>query len=143
MRLSETVGGWMTEDPVTMTPDRPVIEAYALMAEHEVRHIPVVERGRLVGIISDRDLHRASPLGKAREPGDVGHLFTTPVAEIMTRSEIRTVAPATPLGEAARQLVHAKVSSLPVLAGDRLVGIITTQDLLRALLGMSRALVQR
>jgi acetoin utilization protein AcuB len=138
MRLQEMVSGWMTDRPVTIAPDRPIIEAYALMTEHEIRHIPVLEAGRLVGIVSDRDLHRATPLKNARRAGDVQQLFTTPVSEIMTREGFVTVDPQTTLGEAAKLLVHRKVSSLPVLDGERLVGIVTTHDLLRALMGMPR-----
>lgn len=139
MRLNEMVGGWMTDNPVTLTPERPVIAVYALMAEHEIRHVPVVEDGRLVGLISDRDLHQATPLGRARKPGDIAHLFTTPVSEIMTKEGFVTVDPQTTLGEAAKRLVDANVHSLPVLDGDRLVGILTTHDILRAVMGLGKS----
>jgi acetoin utilization protein AcuB len=136
MRLKEMVSGWMAEHPVTMSPGRPVVEAYALMAEHGIRHLPVVEGERLVGIISDRDLHRRAPLGRARE--GVQDLFRTPVSEIMTRESFVTVDPMSTLEEAASLLVRHKVHSLPVIDRDRLVGILTTHDILRALTGLPR-----
>jgi acetoin utilization protein AcuB len=138
MRLNDMVGGWMTDNPVTIAPDRPVIEAYALMAENEVRHLPVVKDGKLVGIVSDRDLHRISPLSKERPAGDVEYLFTTPVSFVMTKSGFVTAEPQTTLAEAARTLVATNIHSLPVLDGEKVVGILSTHDLLRALLGMAR-----
>lgn len=138
MRLNDMVSGWMTDHPVTMTPDRPVIEVYALMAEHGIRHIPIVEGERLVGIVSDRDLHRLAPIRRGWRADDVGPLFCTPVSEIMTREKLLTVDPVATLAEAATLLVSAKVGSLPVLDGDRLVGLLTSYDLLRALMGLPR-----
>ena len=81
MRLNEMVGGWMTENPITLAPERGVIEAYALMTQHDIRHLPVVEEGRLIGMLSDRDLHRVLPVGDARNPADIRHLFSTPVCQ--------------------------------------------------------------
>lgn len=140
MRMTDTVTAYMTEHPITIAPVRPVVEAYAIMAEHGVRHLPVVENGRLVGMISDRDLHRGAPLRDARKPGAVDRLFATPVAEIMTLPPLVTIDPLTTLGEAARLLIETGVHSLPVLDEEqRLVGIVTTHDLLRALTGRPRA----
>jgi acetoin utilization protein AcuB len=135
MRLKETASGWMTDDPVTLAPDRPVIEAYALMIGHGVRHLPVMKAGNLVGMISDRDLQRATRLDRARKPGDIAHLFSTPVSDIMTRERFVTIDPLTSLGEAAALMVGEDVHALLVLDGERLVGILTTHDILRAVTG--------
>ncbi|GIW73179.1 MAG: hypothetical protein KatS3mg102_2721 [Planctomycetota bacterium] len=134
MREAQLVSGWMTEHPVTVEPDEPVVDAYALMTQHSIRHLPVVEGGRLVGILSNRDLYRASPRFGGKSHRAVAALFRTPVREVMTREGLLTVEPTTTVAEAARLLIEAKVSSLPVLEGERLVGIITSEDLLRALL---------
>jgi len=138
MRLNDMVGGWMTDNPVTIAPDRPVIQAYALMAERDIRHLPVVADGKLVGILSDRDLHRAISEGGAKAVGEIEYQFTTPVSALMTKDGIVTAEPMTTLEEAAKLLVSTKVHSLPVLEGAKLVGILTAHDLLRALLGMVR-----
>jgi CBS domain-containing protein len=139
MRLNDMVSGWMSEHPVTLAPSRPIIEAYALMAEYGIGHLPVLAEGRLVGIVSDRDLHRAARLRDARKPADVSHLFATPVAEIMTRAPFATVEPLATIREAAAKLLAFDVHSLPVVEeGDRLVGLLTSSDLLRALVGTSR-----
>lgn len=119
MRLNELVSGWMTDRPVTITPDRPVAEALATMSRHGIRHLLVVDGERLLGVVSDRDIACAARLEQ-------------PVSAIMTADEIITADPLTTLAEAARTLVFAKVGALPVLDGGRLVGLVTTHDLLRA-----------
>ena len=133
MRWLETVSAWMTEGPVALSPGRPVIDAHALMSEHGVRHLPVVEDGRLVGLISDRDLQRLAPLRDMRKQSSLDVIFETPVSRIMTRPPLLTVGPAAPLAEAARLLIEGNVHALPVVEGERLVGIITSHDLVRAL----------
>lgn len=138
MRLEVMVSGWMTTCLVTISPGRPVIEAYALMAEHGIHHLPVLEGERLVGILSDRDLHRAAPLWKEHKPRDLQHLMT-PVADVMTKQGFVTIDPLAKLSEAAKRLVEGRVNSLPVLDGDRVVGILTSHDILRAVMGLPRA----
>lgn len=139
MRLEDLVSGWMTDHPITIAPEQPVIEAYAAMVEHGIHHIPVLKEGKLVGIVSDRDLHRSAPLGGGRTFKDAEAVFKTPVAMIMTKENLLTVGPLATLAEAAKILVEANVHSLPVVDGDRLVGLITTRDLVAALLGLARA----
>jgi CBS domain-containing protein len=133
MTLDAMVSAWMTDRPVTVKPDASVFSAYATMAERGIRHLLVVEGDRLVGIVSDRDLSKKMALHGARRPKDLQPLFDTPVSAIMTREGFVTATPVTTLAEAARLLVYEKVSALPVLDGDRLVGLVTTEDLLWAL----------
>jgi acetoin utilization protein AcuB len=113
-------------DPKTVLPD-----AVRLMRERGIRHLPVVEDGRLVGIVSDRDLKRAmaSP-ATSLEVHELTYLLNRlEVGEIMTRTVI-TIGPMLPVEEAARLMVMEKVSALPVTEGDRLVGIVTETDVL-------------
>ena len=133
MRLDDMVSGWMTERPTTLTPDRPLSDACTIMFDRDIRHIPVTREGRLVGIISDRDLTRRGPIADAMVHQLVDRFFSTKVSDVMTQDDVRTVGPMTTLAEAARVLIATKRSALPVLDGDSLVGIITTHDLLRAL----------
>ncbi len=134
MRVKDLVSGWMTERPMTIDPDAPAVEAYAIMASGGIRHLPVVSRDRLVGIVSDRDLYRFAPLadgfGGTRA---LRRLYDTPVRQVMTAGPCLTVDPLATLSEAADLLVRHKISSLPVLDDGRLLGIVTSHDLLRAL----------
>lgn len=134
MRVKELVSGWMTERPTTIDPDAPAVEAYAVMASAGIRHLPVVQDERLVGMVSDRDLYRYAPLadgvGGTRA---LRRLYERPVRQVMTGGPCITADPLTTLSEAADILVRHKVSALPVLDEGRLIGILTSHDLLRAL----------
>jgi len=114
------VAGWMTLNPVTASPTDKLSTVRAKMAEGAFRSVPVLDNGKLVGIVTDRDLrqHAGSP-------------ENTEVARVMTK-ELLTVTPATPLKDAARLMRERKIGGLPVLEGDALVGIITTADVLHA-----------
>ena len=128
-----TVADWMTPDPVTVTPDAGLLEVRALFRRHRFRHVPVVEDGALVGVVSDRDvLGAVSPFldTPAETHRDVATLERT-AADLMTAVP-RTVSPGAPLADAARRMIEAGVSSLPVTDDGRLVGILTARDVLRA-----------
>jgi CBS domain-containing membrane protein len=105
------------------------------MERHQFRHLPVVDGEKLVGILSDRDMLRASvsrlETGAGIPNTEKKLLTDTFVAEIMQR-EVRTVRPDTPLADAARILASVKISALPVVEeGNKLVGIVTDHDFLR------------
>ena len=124
----------MTRDVVTLDEEQSLRDAISLQQRHKIRHIPVVADGGLVGILTDRDLKRASPSllsGISQEDYDE-LLDTTSVAQVMTRNP-HTVTPTTPLKDVAKTLIDNKFGSLPVTDNDQLVGIITDIDLLRAL----------
>lgn len=121
----------MQGNVVTITPKTTLPEALALVRHRGIRHLPVVEDGELVGIVSDRDLKRAmaSP-ATSLEAHELTYLLNRlSIAEIMTRSVI-TIAPMFPVEEAARLMVKEKISALPVTDGGRLVGIVTETDVL-------------
>ena len=103
-----------------------------LMWQNGIRHLPVVLAGRLLGIVSNRDLHRALPLHDRTDQTFNDLLITTKVAKIMTPSPV-TVTQATTLVAATRAMHERKISSLPVVEHNLLVGVLTTQDMLRAL----------
>jgi acetoin utilization protein AcuB len=119
---------------LSVAPSTPLREVARLMRERGIRHLTVVEEGRLVGIVSDRDLKRAmawSPPGRT-PPETADALDRVEAREIMTGAVI-TTAPMFPVEEAARVMVREKISALPVTEGDRLVGIVTETDLLELL----------
>jgi acetoin utilization protein AcuB len=126
----------MTPNPVTVTPKTTIAEVWELMREAEVRHLPVVEGGALVGMVSDRDL---THLGIGRlltvEGGDaVRRELASPVRTVMT-SDVITVDPESEITDVIALLVEHRVGALPVVEADTraVVGIVSYIDVLRAL----------
>lgn len=117
-----TVGKHMIGKPVTVTPQDSLATAQAQMQAGGFRQLPVVTDGKLVGIVTDRDVRRY-----------VRKMRITEVKAAMTKDP-ETVTPVTTLEEAAQLLLEHKIGGLPVLEADSLVGIITTTDILRAFL---------
>jgi acetoin utilization protein AcuB len=126
----------MTSSPVAVPAETPVRDVLALLETMEIRHLPVVdERGVLLGLVSERDLHsfyapRAELAGdwaeKARAKLD------EPVSRIMTRRP-SVVGDDTPLAAAIQVFLRDKVSAVPVVHNDKVVGIVSYVDLLRVL----------
>ncbi|NLE52485.1 MAG: CBS domain-containing protein [Chloroflexi bacterium] len=130
----------MTPDPLTVQPDDTLRTAQERMSECACRRLPVVdENGRLVGIITDRDVRLAlnSPL-VLRERWQDDMLINQTTVEVCMTPDPVVVAPDSPLQDAADMLLQRKISGLPVVDGDRLVGIITVTDLLGALRDLLR-----
>ena len=122
MRVSEI----MSRELVTITPDKRVGQALKLMQKHQIRHLPVMEKGRMVGWITSRDL---------REVLLASMLEKITVADVMIKAPI-SVGADTGVEEAARLIKEHKIGGMPVLEGDRLVGVITMLDLIGAFLTM-------
>ena len=118
-----TVQDLMTTPPTTVGPDETIGAALELMLYGGIRHLPVVEGDNLVGLVSERDLlperiTRAFPA-----------LRECPVRDAMT-AHLHTAAPGDDIAEAAARMADLGISSLPVVAGERLVGILTSTDIL-------------
>jgi len=114
------VAKWMSADPISTEPAEKLAGVRAKMLSGHFRSMPVLSAGKLAGIITDRDLRRHE-----------GYLDHTEVRLAMT-TEVLTVATTAPIHEAARLLLDRKIGALPVVEGERLVGIISTSDVLRA-----------
>ena len=127
------VGPRMKRDLVTVTPGAALEEAARLLKAHRIHHLPVVEGDRLVGIVTDTDLRNATLDGTigGSDRGDSGRPVT--VGEIMTR-ELVTLSPGDTLDDAMLVLSRQRIGALPVVEGERLVGIVTKADILSALL---------
>jgi CBS domain-containing protein len=109
-----------------------------LMVTNKLRHVPVVENGKLVAIMSQRDLFKAmmsSTMGYG-EKAQKAYLHSVRVKEAMTYPVV-TVTPDTSVGEAADLLVHKGIGCLPVVEDTHLVGVVTKTDLLRCLHSLS------
>ena len=123
----------MTRRVVTVSPAATLQEAYETMQSERIRHLPVVEEGRLAGVITDRDLRLAtSTLAPAPFAPDAK------VGDVMNRT-VRTTDAMDPVEDAARTMREHKIGCLPVLEGGRLAAIVTGIDLLDALLKLTGA----
>lgn len=129
------VGERMSHPVITIPPDMPIIDALNLMKREHIRRTPVVKNGKLVGIVSDKDLLNASPSpATSLSIWEINyHLSKITVEEIMTR-EVITVTEDTPIEQAARVMADNKIGGLPVMRGDKVVGIITETDLFKLFL---------
>jgi acetoin utilization protein AcuB len=122
----------MTADVVTVAPETTIAEALTLSRRHRIRHLPVVREQRLVGLVTDRDLRLAMPPIWAEEHDELrAMLHEKTVGDVMV-TEIITVAPETPMEDAAKLLHTHRIGCVPVMDDGRLVGILTETDLLRA-----------
>ena len=119
-----TVRDWMSREPVTVTPEASIEH---VMRARGIRHLLVMDGERLAGIVSNRDVRRLLLGGEHSIPP------SAPVTRVMTESPV-TVSPETPLTVAARELLDRKIGALPVVEGDRPIGILTKSDALEALL---------
>ena len=121
----------MTPRPATIVAEAPLGVALATMRERQIRHLPVLEdSGRLVGILTDRDLRRAM-FARARSMHEADRDLM--VQDAMSWAVV-TIHPDDPLARAAAVMFEQRVGSLPVVEDGRLVGILTERDLLRALM---------
>lgn len=127
------VRDWMTADPQTVTAATPVMEAMQKLRDGGYRRLPVVRDGKLVGIVTDRDLKEATP-SKATSLSvyELNYLLSKlTIKEVMT-APVMTIGPEDAIEEAALMMESHRVSGLPVVDHGKLVGILTITDLLRA-----------
>jgi CBS domain-containing protein len=118
----------MTPRVITASPEEGLKGAWKLLKEHGIRHLPVLEESRLVGIVTSR--------ATALEVHELLYLLDrVTLREIMTK-EVVTVTPDLSIPQAARLLLEHKIGGLPVLEGERLVGILTETDILKAYLSL-------
>jgi acetoin utilization protein AcuB len=126
----------MTREVVTLSPGTMAAEALALCREKRIRHLPVLEEGRLAGIVSDRDLRSAAPaLG---DPGRAEALQNLQISHVMTRAVVIT-HPDDPIEEAANRMREKRIGCLPVVEDGDLLGILTSSDVMEALVQLTGA----
>jgi acetoin utilization protein AcuB len=118
-----TVGSYMTKTPHTIGAEQTLKVARQLMNDHQVRHLPVLHGGDLVGVLSDREVESFAALPGSAE---------MTVEEAMVPDVYVTPGDA-PLGEVATEMARRRVGSAVVIAGASVVGVFTAVDALRAL----------
>ena len=126
----------MTRDVVTVGPEESAARAWGLCRERNIRHLPVVEGGRLVGIVSDRDLRDLSP---PRDTTDEENTLGWVRIRDTMSARVVTAHPLDTIEHAAKVIYENKFNCLPVVADDELVGIITSSDLVRTLVELTGA----
>jgi acetoin utilization protein AcuB len=136
-----TVGDWMTRNPLTIDAEASVMEAIHTLREKNVRRLPVMKGGKLVGLVTEKMLLGYMPAkATTLDQWEMHYLLAkTPVTQAMNPTP-HTVSPSTPLAEAARLLHDRKLNGVIVVdASGELVGIMTTTNALEALIHFSGA----
>lgn len=119
----------MTREVFVVPPELPLAAAWAIMKRERIRHLPVVQAGALLGILSDRDVLIRAELGSSNNVV----VPSTPVGEAMTPSPI-TCDPGTQIADLVTLMTERKIDAVPVVRGERLAGLVTTTDLLLLLI---------
>jgi acetoin utilization protein AcuB len=130
------VGERMRRPVITVRAEMPIQDALKLMHTEHIRRVPVVDaRGRLVGLVSEMDLLKASPSeATSLSIWEVHYLLSKITVERVMTREVITVTEQTPIEEAARIMADNEIGGLPVMRGRELVGIVTETDLFRVFL---------
>jgi CBS domain-containing protein len=142
----------MTPDPVTVAPDTTVTEAARLMSERRIGALPVVEKGRMVGLVTEGDLimqdvrvhfptylsllggYVFAPGASDRFENALRKAVAATVSDVMTREPITVTAEAL-VTDVATLLVERDIARVPVMDGDQVVGIVSKSDIVRSLVG--------
>ena len=133
------VKDWMSKDLVTIDADTSIMKASKVMKQNEIQHLPVLSQGRLVGIVSDRDLKEATP-SKATtlDIHEMYYLLDTVTVKSLMPKHLYTIAPGDTVEKAAAVMLKHHISALPVVdAQGALAGIITKGDIFRAFVSIS------
>ena len=127
---------FMAVNVLTISPSLSCLEAYRKLKQRNVRRAPVMDRSRIVGIVSERDLLRilpGTPMQASTEAGEAG--MDVLVENVMAR-DVKTLHPIDHLNKAAAMMIKHKIGGFPVVDGNKLKGIITESDIFKALWGI-------
>lgn len=132
------VKDWMTTNVHTVTPKNSFAEALRLMKEKKIKHLPVVEGKKVVGMVSDRDIKQFGPSkATSLDIYELNYLLDKTLIKDVMVSPVLTVPAETPVEEAAMTLFDKNIGCLPVIENNELVGIITDRDMYRVLVEIS------
>lgn len=131
------VGRRMAHPVLTVQPNTPITKVHELLTHEKIQQAPVIKNGKLIGIVSEKDILKAypSPVTSLSVWEITSLLEKITVKDIMV-AKVITVLESTPIEDAARIMVDNQISSLPVMRGEELVGIITKSDLFRVMFEM-------
>ena len=130
----------MSRPVICVSPDEPINEVLAMFRKEHIRRAPVMKDGKLIGIVSERDLLNAAPSSATTlNVWELNYLISkVKIKDVMSKKVI-TVDQDTPIEEAARIMADKKIGGLPVLSGEKVVGIITETDLFKVFLELMGA----
>jgi CBS domain-containing protein len=131
---TEIVRSWMTRNPITITLQTTLPEARQLMEKHYIRRLPVINKGKLVGIVTRGDIRLAQASITTVGVHELNYLLDRLTAKEFMAYEPITIAPDATMEEAARLMLRHKIGGLPVMENGELVGMITETDLCRLLI---------
>lgn len=131
------IGRRMSHPVITIPPNTPITKAHELMNRENINQCPVVKNGKLVGLVTEKDILKAYPSSATTlAVWEITSLLEKIKVEDVMIKEFQTVQEDTPIEVAARVLVDHEISALPVMRGKELVGIITEADLFKIMLEM-------
>src|SRR5512138_417280 len=134
------VGERMSRPVISVSPDAPVNEVLAMFHKEHIRRAPVMKDGKLVGIVSERDLLNASPSPVTTlSIWEMNYLISKVTVSQVMNKKVITVDQETPIEEAARIMADKKIGGLPVVSAGKVVGIITETDLFKIFLELMGA----
>jgi acetoin utilization protein AcuB len=140
MEVNMFVGERMSRPVISISPDEPINEVLAMFKREHIRRAPVMKNGKLLGIVSERDLLNASPSSVTTlSVWEMNYLISkVKVNNVMTK-KVTTVDKDTPIEEAARIMADQKIGGMPVMSAGKVVGMITETDLFKIFLELMGA----
>jgi acetoin utilization protein AcuB len=133
------VKGWMTSDVITVDEDTSMMKASQIMKENNIRRLPVMRKGKLVGMVTDRDIKEASP-SKATtlDVHELYYLLSELKLKDIMRKNLITVGPEETVEKAAVKMLEHRISGLPVVNDKgKVVGVITQGDIFKVLVSLT------
>ena len=127
----------MSIDPATVAPNDSLQMVIELLRRRDIRSVPVVDNGRLIGIVTDRDIRQVAPAYPLfRDEDEIRRYNENLTVTAAMTADPMTIAPDAPLVEAAKVLETYRISSLPVVDGQSVVGMVSVMDLLRVFVAL-------
>jgi len=134
------VGERMSQPVISVTPETPVHDALALFKKEKIRRAPVMKNGKLLGIVSERDLLNASPSPvTSLSVWEMNYLMSKVTVKNVMTKKVKTIDVNTPIEEAARIMADMRIGGMPVTRSGKIVGMITETNLFRILLELMGA----
>ncbi len=134
------VGERMSHPVISLTPDVPIHDALVMFKKEHIRRAPVMKDGKLVGIVSERDLLNASPSPvTSLSVWEMNYLISKVTVKQVMSKKVKTIDIDTPIEEAARIMADSKLGGLPVVRSGQVVGMITETDLFKIFLELMGA----
>lgn len=134
------VGERMSHPVISVSPETPIHDALVMFKKEHIRRAPVIKNGKLVGIVSERDLLNASPSPvTSLSVWEMNYLLSKVTVKQVMSKKVRTIDVNTPIEEAARIMADFKIGGVPVMRSGAIAGIITETDLFKIFLELMGA----